>query len=156
MFSEPYGFSAHFTVEFWFEQVQYKNPLIQLAITAVDKAFAELGWSHVSSLEKKIVYGSAEPQKESKVAKFFRTKADPFLTPGLLSTMRLFPDRICWDFIEVDVKVTAKVEFYIRKTTFLNQPEQARLSSIIRRLFEQVLEHSKKYSLGIAIQRTDR
>lgn len=154
MFSETYGFSAHFKVEFCCKEVRYENPLIQVAIKAVEDAFAELGWSCLSSVDKKCVNGAAEPVKESKVDEFFRTKVNPWLTPGTLSTMRLFPDRICWDFVEAETTVTAKVEFYIRKTTkFFNRPEQERLSSIIRRLFERVLYHSNKYSLGVSIHR---
>jgi len=155
MFPVTYGFSADFTAEFWCEQIRYKNALLQLAIIAVDESFAELGWTHLSSVEQRIVCGEAEPIKESKIGRFFRIKVNPVLFPSGLSTMRILQDVIQWQFAETGSKVTAEIHFYIRKTTFLNKPEQERLSSIIQRLFEQVSAHSQKYSLGFSVARSN-
>ena len=156
MFSQTYGYSSKFTVEFWIETVRYKNPLMQLAITAVDEAFAHLEWPHSSSVELKSLIGCAEQIKESKLAEFCRYKLDPFLMPGFLTTMRMFPDSISWKFAESGPKVIATVEFYIRKTAFFNKPGQEKLSSIIRRLFMEVSQRSEKYSLGVEFKRNDR
>ncbi len=156
MFPVTYGFSASFTVEFWIEKLEYKNPLMQLAITTVDDAFAELGWPHSSSVELKLVCGAGELIQESKLEQFCRYKLNPFLRPGMLSTMQMVHDSIHWTFEESESKVIANVAFYIRKTTFFNKPGQEKLSSIIKRLFEKVFQHSKKYSLGVAFKRNDR
>jgi hypothetical protein len=156
MFPETYGFSANFTVAFWIEEVRYKNPLIKLALTSVEEAFDHLGWRYRSSLEMKLLIGSAEPIKESKLSTFFRLKVNPILAPGMLSTMRTLDDHIHWEFAESEARVTAIVDFYIRKTTFFNRREKERLSSVIRRLFEEVLRRANKYSLGVSFNRTDR
>src|SRR5438094_5842340 len=154
MFSETYGFSAQFTAEFWCQEVRYKNPLLQLAMTAVEESFDTLDWKYLSSVEKGFLSGAAEQVPESKISAFYRLKVARFVEPGVLPIMRMMPDRITWDFTQEEAKVIAKVEFYIRKTTtFANKPEQERLSSIIRRMFEQVTRHCIKYSLGMSIQR---
>jgi hypothetical protein len=156
MFKETYGFSARFIAEFWIQEVSYKNPLLQLAVTAVEESFDELGWQHVSGFDqnKGHVSGSAEPVPESKVSAFYRMKLARFIEPGVLPILRMMPDRITWEFTQKEAKVAAEVEFYIRKTTtFANKPEQERLSLIIRRLSEQVTRHCIKYSLGMSVQR---
>src|SRR4051794_25855672 len=107
MLVQTYGFSANFAVIFRANEIRYTNPLIQLAITAVEEAFTALGWNCLASVALKRVSGAAEREKESSLDGLFRTKVDPFFFPGTLSTMRLAPDRIMWDFAEDDAEVTA-------------------------------------------------
>jgi hypothetical protein len=152
-FPETYGFSARFTVNFWIEEIRFKEPLLHIAMKAVEEAFSNLGWGHAASLQMKKLFGQGEPIHESKLSAFFRMKVDPFLTPGTLSTMRMMPDSIVWEFQEGDLGVTAKVEFYIRKRGFFNKPNQERLTSIIQRLFKQVAVGADKYSLGVTFNR---
>ena len=124
-----------------------------MAMKAVEEAFSNLGWGHTASLQMKKLFGQAEPIHESKLSEFFRTKVNPFLMPGTLSTMRMMPDSIMWEFQEVDLGVTAKVEFYMRKRGSFNKANQERLTSIIQRLFKQVSVGADKYSLGVTFNR---
>jgi hypothetical protein len=152
-FSETYGFSARFTVNFWIEEIRFKEPLLHIAMKAVEEAFSNLGWARMANLQMKKLFGQAEPIHESKLSEFFRMKVDPFLTPGTLSFARMMPDSIWWEFQEVELGVTAKVEFYIRKRGFFNKPNQERLTSMIQRLFKQVEIGADKYSLGVTFNR---
>jgi hypothetical protein len=153
MFYQTYGFSASFTVEFWIAALRYENSLMQLAMTSVEEAFEHLGWQYEPNLKLKLLIGSAEPIKESKVAKFFRQKVAPKIEEGMLPAMRALDDSIHWVFAESDSLVSANVEFYVRKTGFFNQPDRERLSPIIQRLFGEVSQRCNKYSLGVSFKR---
>jgi hypothetical protein len=154
MFRQTYGFSANFTVEFSIEQMRYKNPLIILAIRTTEDALAELGWFYRTDPEKNAIVAQAERVKESKVDWFCRTYVNRLLLPSDHSfAMAVTSDSISWQFQEAGSHVTANAEFFIRKTTFLNKPEQERLSSIVHRLFEQVARFAKVHSLEVTFTR---
>jgi len=150
-----YGFSSAFTVTFWYKDIpSVKVPLLNLAARTVYDAFSELRWKCVWLEKTSTIYGSAEQPHETKIGAFFRTKVDPFLTPSDFTTMRLLPDSITWEFKEKNgFEVYARVESYIRKRSFFNKPEQERLSSIVQRLLEQVVQVAKKRAVRLSISR---
>ena len=144
-----YGFSAKYRVEF-------ETSLLEEAMLTVAEAFQNLEWQHLASLEHKRIFGSAEPIKESKWDEFARTKVNRFLVPSDYSLMMAVTrDIIDWQFTKLDSKVSAEAYFFIRKTTRLfNKPEQERLSSIIRRMFEQISRLAEDAVMKVTISRS--